>query len=348
MSEAADKTFGRLASDIPERKIDWLMPSRYARGKCHEANGDPGTAKTTAMIDHTARMTAGRPLPDGSSVAVGPVTWLSAEDAADDTLVPRLRVAGANMKLVRILPAAFSERGQTKPVTFPDHIAKIERTIIEDGTIALFIDPITAFLSEKTDSHNDASVRRVLAELRALAERTNCAVILVRHLNKLSGVDKALYRGGGSIAFSAAARISYLIAFDPTDLAPEFTRRRVIACVKSNLGPKPASLAFRLVADADEPAHVEWLPEPSPLTADDLLRTKRPQRTDALDEAISFLQDELSNGPKLSDEVSRRASELAISEATLRRARKTLDVQATKVGFRGDWYLALKEERPSG
>jgi len=44
------------------------------------------------------------------------------------------------------------------------------------------IDPLMAFLSEKTDSYKDQDVRRALAPLAALAERTRAATLIVRHL----------------------------------------------------------------------------------------------------------------------------------------------------------------------
>ena len=85
------------------------------------------------------------------------------------------------------------------------------------------IDPLVAFFGSKTDAHRDQDVRRVLAPLAALAESTGAAVVAIRHLNKNVG-GNALYRGGGSIGFIAAAGSGLLVAKDPEDDA-----RRVLA-----------------------------------------------------------------------------------------------------------------------
>ena len=63
----------------------------------------------------------------------------------------------------------------------------------------------------------------MLSRLAALADRTGCTVLLLRHLNKAKGGDP-LYRGGGSIGIVGAARAGLLVAPDPDD--PE---RRVLA-----------------------------------------------------------------------------------------------------------------------
>ena len=69
------------------------------------------------------------------------------------------------------------------------------------------------------------------------------AVIVVRHLNK-NGSGKAIYRGGGSIAFSGTARGAFLVTRHPED-----KDARVFASVKNNLGADSTSLAYRLSRD---------------------------------------------------------------------------------------------------
>ena len=55
-----------------------------------------------------------------------------------------------------------------------------------------------AFLGEGVNAHRDQDVRRALAPMAKMAERTGAAVLVIRHLNKAPG-GNALYRGGGSI-----------------------------------------------------------------------------------------------------------------------------------------------------
>jgi hypothetical protein len=338
----AGPVIGQIASTIQARSIDWLEPGYFARGKIGEITGDPSVGKSYATIDLAARLSVGHGLFDNVERAPANVVLCSFEDDAPDTIIPRLIESGADVARVRVIGAAVEIDGKLKVITLPDDIPLLEAAIRADAAAALIIDPVTACLSEKIDSHKDSSTRKVLAELAAMAQRTNAAVILVRHLNKQSTLGKALYRGGGSIAFSAAARTSFLLDFDPTDRAPEAERRRVLACIKNNLGPKPPSRAFRLRSDEGNPiARVEWVAGPCNLTADDLLRPRHERRPEALEEAVAFLGDFLSDGAKLATEVDAHAAELEISPATLLRARKKLHIRSHKKGFSDGWLLAL-------
>jgi hypothetical protein len=69
-------------------------------GKISNLDGDPGKGKSVAMMDITARVTTGRPMPDGDVDHVGNVDYLdhlcdvggvvvlSAEDGLADTIRP--------------------------------------------------------------------------------------------------------------------------------------------------------------------------------------------------------------------------------------------------------------------
>jgi AAA domain len=116
----------------------------------------------------------------------------------------------------------------------------------------LIMDPLVAYLGADTNSFRDQDVRRALAPLAAMAERTGAAVVAVRHLNKRNDPNP-LYRGGGSIAFTASGRSAMLVAQDPED--PE---GRILAGVKNNLAAVPSSLTYRVVP-AGSAIRIEWL-----------------------------------------------------------------------------------------
>ena len=79
-----------------------------------------------------------------------------------------------------------------------------------------------------------------MKRISVLAEKYQCAIILIGHMNKNSN-GKSSYRGLGSIDFQAAAR-SVLIVGRVKD-EPEI---RVICHVKSSLAPEGDAIAFRL------------------------------------------------------------------------------------------------------
>jgi hypothetical protein len=67
------------------------------------------------------------------------------------------------------------------------HLGDVEplETLVRDMAARLVIvDPLVAFLPPRVDANKDAEVRQGLAPIAALAERTGCAVVGVRHLTR--------------------------------------------------------------------------------------------------------------------------------------------------------------------
>ena len=52
-------------SDLAPEPIRWLWPGRLALGKVAMLEGDPGLGKSLLTLDLCARLSAGRPMPDG-------------------------------------------------------------------------------------------------------------------------------------------------------------------------------------------------------------------------------------------------------------------------------------------
>jgi DNA-binding transcriptional ArsR family regulator len=248
----------RLASEVKMRSVWWLWPRYILRGYLNLVEGDSGEGKSTMLLDLVARITTGRKMPDGSAPNLddseGTVIIYNAEDGAEDVTVPRLTAAGADLAKV-ILPDDF--------LTLPDGVAGLESLIRETGAVLVILDPLVAFLSDSSDTHKDHSVRRVLAGLQHVAEKTGVAIVLIRHFGK--GQDKSRkHRGNGSVGFVAAARS--VIHIDP---APGDSELKLVRVVKGNLTEKGDDVGYRLdsikVAGIDGSASVvHWLtPSPS-------------------------------------------------------------------------------------
>lgn len=240
---------GSLAgNNVVVRPVVWGWPGYIPLGKVTAIEGDPGDGKSILTVDLAARFTSGAPMPDGSKhCGPFPVILISAEDDVEDTVAPRLLAAGADLRLIR-----FVTHGATESVPFvigPD-MAALQRMVIDIGAKLVILDPLSAFLGAGTDSHNDAGVRQALWPLYRMARDTGCGVLVVRHLNKGSG--KAIYRGGGSIAFAGAARAVFTVGRDPED-----RNRRVFACTKMNIGPEPPSMAYS-ISYGNRGPYLEW------------------------------------------------------------------------------------------
>src|SRR5262249_60279214 len=93
---------------------------------------------------------------------------------------------------------------------------------------------------------------RLLRKLSVLAEDTDAAVLILRHVRKGVTVN-AKDAGGGSIGFTAAARVVLLAAGDPED-----DTRKVLARVKGNLSAPFSSLAYTL-QQAGFTVKIDWI-----------------------------------------------------------------------------------------
>lgn len=321
------------AADVMPEPVRWLWPGRIPLGKLTVIDGDPGLGKSTMMADIAARVTTHGLMPDGSRSALeGPagVLVLSAEDGAGDTIRPRLEAAGADLERVQIWDANLDDDGSEMLPSLPEDIGLLAGLIQEHGVAMVTIDPIMAYLGAKTNSYRDQDVRRALAPLAKIGEATGAAIVLVRHLNKAMG-GSAIYRGGGSIGIVGAARSGLLVGRDP-----EHEERCILASTKSNLGPAPPSLAYRLEGHVNGAGYVVW-EGVTTHTADALVsQPQGDEERTARDDAVDFLRDVLVAGPMPAKDVQRQAREAGISEMTLRRAKGPANVTWRREGFGKD------------
>lgn len=333
----------RRLSDVQTERVRWLSRGRLAAGKLSMLDGDPGLGKSTLLADWAGRISRGDPLPDGESQGPRGVVLLTAEDGLGDTVRPRLEAAGADLTRILAFEAIVDDPDDPGRLpAIPDDLLHVEAAIREGDAALLIIDPLVAYLGPGVNSMRDQDVRRALAPLTPLMERTGVAVVGVRHLNK-QALANALYRGGGSIAFVAAARCGMLLAADPED-----QDRRILASSKSNLAAPPASLAFRLEAVAGtDVAAVRWEAGSVAYTADELLRSHLDEgEAEEREDAAAWLRDVLAGGPLPAGEVLAAGRRAGHSERTLKRAKKAAGVRSEKSGFGGggEWRWALATE----
>jgi putative DNA primase/helicase len=325
------------ASDIKAEKIEWLWPGRIARGKHTTIAGDPGTGKSQVMISIITAVTAGGQLPcDEGRAPLGSVIVLAAEDGIADTIVPRLLAARADPKRVHIVTATHAENG-TQSFNLQADLDLLEQSIEAIGDVCLVcVDPISSYLG-KVDSHKNAELRAVLEPIGRMAERKRVAILSVTHFSKGNAgtPNKALYRVIGSIAFTAAPRAAFVVLEDPDN-----KDRRLFLHGKNNLAAPPQGLAFRLaqvlVGEHEDivGSYVEWESGPVLTTADQALGSATGgEDHSAMDEAVDFLREELSNGEVETTIVDDQARRAGISKMTLKRARAKLGVVSRRQGF---------------
>ena len=112
-----------------------------------------------------------------------------------------------------------------------EDIEILAKIIAEVGDVGLVtIDPITAYMGGKVDSHRATDVRSQLGPLADLAERTDVAFSAITHPAKNAG-QRAIDHFIGSQAFIAAARIGHYAStrWMGTNMAP--ASRQVAYCL---------------------------------------------------------------------------------------------------------------------
>ena len=239
-------------SEVDTQTVEWLWEPYIPFGKVTIVQGNPGEGKTTFALRLAAACTNRKPFPHMAVHEPFNVIYQTAEDGLGDTIKPRLMEAEADLD--RILVIDESKQG----LSLSDE--RIERAIRQTGARLIILDPIQAYVGEKTDMNKANEIRPMFRRLAEIAERTGCAVILIGHLNKAAGGQSA-YRGLGSIDFRAAARSVLLIGRVKRE-----PNVRVIVHDKSSLAPEGKPIAFCL----DPETGFSWIGEYD-ITADELL-----------------------------------------------------------------------------
>ena len=336
-------------SDVAPKAVVWVWKSRLARGKHTTVAGEPGTSKSQFTIFVTAAITTAGRWPRGEGDApLGNVIILSAEDGVEDTIVPRLIAAGADLNRVHIIKAVNRIDGKgVRSFSLQDDLDKLERAIEEVGDVVLIIiDPVSSYFRKadetkrKNDSHKIDDVRSVLEPVGLMAERTGVAILSVTHFSKSSGgpsAAKALHKFIGSIGFVAAPRIAFAVLEDPED-----KDRRFLLHAKNNLAPPPPGLAYRLqqvvladdIAGDIEVSCLDWESGTITQTADEIVSSGNKRETPQLDEAKALLK---SMVPAAVEDLQKEAKAAGISWDTMKRAKGALKLKTKKTGMDGGW-----------
>lgn len=311
--------------DVQAQEIEWLWKPYIPFGKTTMLQGDPGDGKTTLILAVAAAVTRGLLLPECDE-PVGPfnVLYQTAEDGLGDTIKPRLEQSGADCKRVNVIDES------REPLTLSD--ARIEQAIRDTGARLFILDPLQAYLGANVDMHRANEVRPVLKHLGGVAERTNCAIVIIGHMNKGGGF-KSQYRGLGSIDIQAAMRS--VLTLGRIQGKPHM---RAFAQGKSNLAPEGAAIAF----DLDPDTGFRWVGE-YPITIDELLQGALVDREIPFDRAQGLLKAELTGKTLPASALVALAKEQDISKRTLDRAKSALSVKSVKKD--GQWYWTLSQDK---
>lgn len=322
------------ANTIESKPIRWLWPGWLAKGKLHILAGAPGTGKTTIAMSIAACVSAGLPLPSGWRPTPGRVLIWSGEDDPGDTLVPRLRAAGANLKNVSFVGDTMAN-GERVPFDPARDVPLLAAAIAECDDLSLIVvDPLVSAVSG--DSHKNAETRRSLAPLVDMALRHNAALVGITHYSKGTQGREPLERVSGSLAFGALARVVYGTVRQNAE--DDEQSRYLLARLKSNIGPDGGGFAYAFeqttLPDGIEASRIVF-GEAVEGAARDLIGDAEDacEERDSGAGAVNFLVDLLAGGPVKVKDVRRHADDAGFAWRTVQRAMKKAGVASQRAGF---------------
>lgn len=302
-------------SEVKSKKVDWLWFPYIACGRITMIQGDPGDGKTTLALMLVSMLSNGKNTYNVEGLKITKpcnVIFQTAEDGVDDTIKPRLEIMNANCERVAYLE-------DEKSLDLEDD--SIEQLIIQSKAKLFILDPIQSFLTKGKSMQSVSDIRPMMKNLSKIAKRTNCAIVLIGHLNK-SERTKDLYRGLGSIDITAIARSILYVK-----RSKEKSNIRIINQIKNSIEKEGDPVAYELVDGA-----IKWLgvykDEPLELEEIDKL-------TQAKDFLIELLEDEM----KTFNEISELAKKNGIAMRTITRAKKELAISSLRKN--NQWYWKM-------
>jgi len=344
----------RRADTMTEKAIEWAWEGRMAKGSLTLLAGFGGVGKGLLAVRITADVTRGRAFPgepEGTRHEPATVAFISMEDSGADTILPRLRLAGAEMSKVFV----WGVEEDARELSLPSRVDAVCRWIEEHHPAFVILDPITSFFDKEIDMNRDADVRRALRPILQLASEIGFVILGIIHLKKAgNGVgpssEPSFHKILGSVGLPNVARTAMLFTRIPGE-----GRRgsdRALVFDKLNLGPDdvPAIKICLKGYDGEDHPSAEWGGDLD-LSADRLFDGPAPPVETlgpAVQDATDFLLGELEDGPRASTVLKASADQAGHSWDSCKRAKQALKGRIVARQSSGVWLWELAGEESAG
>jgi putative DNA primase/helicase len=353
---------GYDASTVKPQAQEWLWWHKIPANAITWFFGKPNGTKSLSTCELAAIVSTGRDWPDGTKNELGPrrVIMYNAEDDIKRTVIPRLMVAKANLKNIRLLDhTSFrtydptGKDGEKHSLDLTRDMPILSSMLVEDEDIVLCIaDPITGIWGGKNVNH-DQEVVKVLEKLKELCEKRKLTFIGVSHVNKRSDVDALQSVLGGS-SMTAKARAMYMFSQDPDS---DDHHDHVMVWSKGNLSDDRTGLKLRTVGVemtfdgvTESYPKIVW----GEITGDaaDDVNAKRREKQNAKDSkreaAKEFIKSLLVEKPMMSFKVYNACEAAKFAESTYKKAAEDLsnDKQIVRKQRDSKWWMMLPEQLP--
>lgn len=344
------------AANVKPKDVDWLWYNRIPVGAPSYFVGKPGNSKSLCSIDLAARVSTGADFPDCKNEhGAQKVLLYAGEDSLENTVIPRLIRAGANLANIELLDNNSFEvydreynRVDRRGIDLSQDVPILNALIKKHPGIKLLIlDPITGVFGGKNTNH-DKDMRPIMNQLKDMLEARGLTLVGVAHTNK-RGDAAAIDQIQGASSIAGAARAAWLFTRDPES---DDEHAHQMTCIKGNLSDNHDGLKLLTVAEA-----VPGLKRPVPsivwgestkMQADEAnqaLKEKRESKVNKRDAVKLAIQALLGEKPLLSNDVYTALEKQGHSSETIKRAASELTNERVIYRRQKDkrWYMVLAE-----
>ena len=319
------------AADTEETSVDWLWKGFLARNKLHLLSGAGGSMKSTLTLSWAATVSRGGRWPDETRAPRGNVIIWTGEDDLSDTVKPRLRFAGADLRRCYFVEGV-EEKGKERSFDPSTDIAKLAKACDELGEVSLIIiDPAISVVQR--DSNSAAEVRRGLDPLIMLGRKYRAAVLGIHHLNKGSKGRTPGDRVTGSGAWTQAPRLSLMVAaIDMGD--GKVPDSWVLTCDKTWGKGKGGGYEYGFEEEPEtEITRIKWGRRLEGSAHSILMEAEGGEDgSSKIGEAVRFLRKLLADRSMSVWEVRKQSEDAQIKWITLKRAKKELGIETLRSG----------------
>lgn len=315
--EATNQSW-RSAASYKCSNVEWLWEGRLLHGRINLLAGMGDVGKDVLCCTIASHVSTGRAWPDGKPCRQGKVGYVMSEDEPEDTIVPRLVAAGADLSNVLIWSLATPPK--------PEDL---------DGLALLIVSPLVEILPDGKDANADRDARQFIQPWKERARQIGCTIIGIVHYNKKNDLA-AVQRILGSVGLPNALRNTLCVEVDNED-----DERRLFLKLKGNLSPtKKDGLAYRIekVGELSQSIACVWEEGFVTKTADDVIAAKRQNgsKQSARDWLVEYLK--RNGGMQEARVIYAAAEKEGYSEDAVEKARRRAGILSVKHEFNGGWW----------
>ena len=324
-----------IYAERTSKKVDWLWEPYILRGNLTGIVGEGGVGKSYFTSWLAAAISSGGFVPfKPYRFHMERVFLQNGEDDVDSTTLPRLISNGANINNI----AFFTE---DKKVLCIQQIDRLEEVLEKYNPALVIFDPIQAYLGD-INMNSSVEVRNGLKPLKLLAQKYSCAIIMIMHMNKNTGTNKATNRVMGSYDFIASCRSAILIENNPED-----REERLFIPIKTNLMKESEknTLAYKIT----DSGKIEWTANKGQINPNEILFENNNSTINKSDKAEQFILGILSRGEISGNELKDLAINFGkISEHTFNTTKLVLNkerkIRNYRKGKTSYWALNIEIE----